>query len=405
MNGRGQRVCVLAPIGRDARLSVEMLQGEGIDAVVCDTVDDLCRSITDEAGALLVAEEALRPDALRMLVDCLDQQPPWSDIAVIVLAGSQFTSSSERPLTVLGPLRNVTILERPVRRLILSRTVSIALRGRRRQLELRAYLDERAELLRREQLANRMKDEFLMTVSHELRTPLTSIYGWARMLVTGQIREDQKRRAIETIERNAQAQTQLVNDLLDVSRAISGKVRLDIQSVDLSQVVLAAVDSMQPAADAKGIDLQTILDPDAGPISGDRDRMQQVVWNLLSNAIKFTPMVAGRDRRQRHGKRHRPRIPAARLRSLPSGRLGHDAAARRSRAGPGDRATSRGAARRIRAGGKPRRRGRDDVPRADPADDCGARGRADAAARADRRRTRRLAVAPARRPSRAGRGR
>ena len=290
MSGRGQRVCVLAPIGRDARLSVEMLQSEGIDAVVCDTVDDLCRSITDEAGALLVAEEALRPDALQMLVDCLDQQPPWSDIAVIVLAGSQFTSSSERPLTVLGPLRNVTILERPVRRLILSRTVSIALRGRRRQLELRAYLDERAELLRREQLANRMKDEFLMTVSHELRTPLTSIYGWARMLVTGQIREDQKRRAIETIERNAQAQTQLVNDLLDVSRAISGKVRLDIQAVDLSQVVLAAVDSMQPAADAKGIHLQTILDPDAGPISGDRDRMQQVVWNLLSNAIKFTPM-------------------------------------------------------------------------------------------------------------------
>ena len=176
-----------------------------------------------------------------------------------------------------------------MRRLILSRTVSIALRGRRRQLELRAYLDERAELLRREQLANRMKDEFLMTVSHELRTPLTAIYGWARMLVTGQIREDQKRRAIETIERNAHAQTQLVNDLLDVSRAISGKVRLDVQSVDLSQVVLAAIDSMQPAADAKGIRLQTVLDPDAGPISGDRDRMQQVVWNLLSNAIKFTP--------------------------------------------------------------------------------------------------------------------
>ena len=289
MIGPGQRVCVLAPIGRDARLSVEMLQGAGIDAVVCDSVDDLCRSITEAAGALLVAEEALRPEALRTLVDCLDRQPPWSDIAVIVLAGSQFTSSSERPLTVLGPLRNVTILERPVRRLILSRTVAIALRGRRRQLELRAYLEERADLLRREQLANRMKDEFLMTVSHELRTPLTAIYGWARMLVSGEIREDQKRRAIETIERNAHAQTQLVNDLLDVSRAISGKVRLDVQSVDLSQVVLAAVDSMQPAADAKGIRLQTILDPDAGPISGDRDRMQQVVWNLLSNAIKFTP--------------------------------------------------------------------------------------------------------------------
>ena len=289
MSGSGQRVCVLAPFGRDAALACDMLRNEGITAVACGTVEDLCASIDEDAGALLVAEEALRPEALQKMVDCLDRQPPWSDIAVIVLAGEQFTASSERPLVVLGPLRNVTILERPVRRLILTRTVTIALRGRRRQLELKAYLEERAELLRRERLASHMKDEFLMTVSHELRTPLTAIYGWARMLVTGQIREDQKRRAIETIERNAQAQTQLVNDLLDVSRAISGKVRLDVQSVDLRQVVLAAVDSMQPAADAKGIQLQTILDPDAGPISGDRDRMQQVAWNLLSNAIKFTP--------------------------------------------------------------------------------------------------------------------
>ena len=177
MSGTGQRVRVLAPIGRDAPLSCEMLRGEGIDATVCGTIDDLCASINDEAGALLVAEEALRPEALKSLVACLDQQPPWSDIAVIVLAGSQFTASSTRPLTVLGPLRNVTILERPVRRLILARAVAIALRGRRRQLELRTYLEERADVLRREQLANRMKDEFLMMVSHELRTPLTAIYG------------------------------------------------------------------------------------------------------------------------------------------------------------------------------------------------------------------------------------
>jgi signal transduction histidine kinase/ActR/RegA family two-component response regulator len=289
MTAAGQRVCVLAPTGRDAVLACEILRSEGLDARSVSSVEDLCASINDEAAALLIAEEALRPRALQALVDCLDRQPPWSDIAVIVMAGGEFASSDERPLMVLGPLRNVTILERPVRRLILIRTVSLALRGRRRQLQLKSYLEERAELLRREQAANRMKDEFLMTVSHELRTPLTAIYGWAHMLVTGQIHEDQKRRAIETIERNAQAQTQLVNDLLDVSRAISGKVRLDLQPVDLNEVILAAIDSMQPAADVKGIGLQTMLDPNAGPISGDRDRMQQVVWNLLSNAIKFTP--------------------------------------------------------------------------------------------------------------------
>src|SRR5437762_1455676 len=105
MTGSGGTVCVLAPIGRDAELSVAMLEAEGIHATVCQTAEDLCAAITDTAGALLVAEEALRPEALRTLVSCLDRQPPWSDIAVIVLAGSQFTSSSERPLTVLGPLR------------------------------------------------------------------------------------------------------------------------------------------------------------------------------------------------------------------------------------------------------------------------------------------------------------
>ncbi len=158
-----------------------------------------------------------------------------------------------------------------------------------RTLELRQALDAEQSARREAQDANRLKDEFLMTVSHELRTPLTALYGWARMLATGEIREGQERRAIEAIERNASAQTQLVNDLLDVSRAISGKLRLDVRGVDLSTVVAAAIDSIQPAAEAKKIRVQTILDPNAGPIVGDPNRLQQVVWNLLSNAIKFTP--------------------------------------------------------------------------------------------------------------------
>jgi signal transduction histidine kinase/CheY-like chemotaxis protein len=284
----GERVLILAPIGRDAALSCAILREAGFDAAVCARMEELVAAVTDDAGALLVAEEALTPAALKTLVDALDHQPAWSDVPLIVLAGGEFSTSSLRPLNVLGPIRNVTILERPVRRLIMTRTVAIALRSRRRQLELRAYIEERADLLRREQLANRMKDEFLMTVSHELRTPLTAIYGWARMLVTGQIRDDQRQRAIEIIERNAQAQTQLVNDLLDVSRAISGKVRLAVGAVDLNQVITAAIDSMQPAADAKGIRLEVLTAPHAGAVVGDRERLQQVVWNLVANAIKFT---------------------------------------------------------------------------------------------------------------------
>jgi signal transduction histidine kinase/CheY-like chemotaxis protein len=296
MTGRDERVLVLAPTGRDAALTCTILRGEGVTAEECPSVVELCRSITDGAGALIIAEEALPPSAVQLLGRTLDHQPPWSDLPVLVLAGGEFSASSVRPLNLLGPLRNIMILDRPVRRLILARTVAVALRARRRQYELRAYLDERATLLEGERTAraaaersNRMKDEFLMTVSHELRTPLTAIYGWARMLVTGQIREEHKRRAIEAIERNAHAQTQLVNDLLDVSRAISGKVRLEIRAVDLAAVIAAAVDSIQPAADAKGIQVETDFDPAAGAISGDEARLQQVVWNLLSNAIRFTP--------------------------------------------------------------------------------------------------------------------
>jgi signal transduction histidine kinase/AmiR/NasT family two-component response regulator len=295
MTTREDRVLVLAPVGRDAALSCAILKHAGIEAEVCPSIESLCEGLEDAAGAAIIAEEALPPDAVARLVRTLDAQPPWSDIPLILLAGDEFGASSIRPLHVLRPLRNVMILERPVRRLILTQTVAIALRARRRQYQLRAYLEERAQLLENERAArataervNRMKDEFLMTVSHELRTPLTAIYGWARMLVTGQIREEQRQRAIETIERNAQAQVQLVNDLLDVSRAISGKVRLDVRRVDAGGVVLAAVDSIRPAADAKGIHLNVAVDEHAGSISVDAGRIQQVVWNLLSNAVKFT---------------------------------------------------------------------------------------------------------------------
>ena len=137
--------------------------------------------------------------------------------------------------------------------------------------------------------ANRLKDEFLATVSHELRTPLNAILGWSRMITTGVLDETKRGRATETIERNAVAMAQLVEDLLDVSRIISGKMRLEIESVDLGKVVEAAIESIRPAALAKEITLRSIIEPAPGPLLGDPNRLQQVVWNLLSNAVKFTP--------------------------------------------------------------------------------------------------------------------
>lgn len=165
-----------------------------------------------------------------------------------------------------------------------------------REAELQAQIEDRSRLLSNEkqarseaERANRLKDEFLATISHELRNPLNAIMGWAHMLRLGKLTPANVERAVETIYRNAKSQSQLVADLLDVSRIISGKLRLDVRTVDLIYIVNAAIDSIRPAADAKGIRLQTILDPATGPISGDADRLQQIVWNLLTNAVKFTP--------------------------------------------------------------------------------------------------------------------
>jgi len=163
-------------------------------------------------------------------------------------------------------------------------------------IERKRVDEERLKLLASEQVArseaeaaSRSKDEFLSTLSHELRTPLTAMLGWARMLKTGRLDEETKRQALEAIERNASAQQQLIEDILDMSRVISGKLRLKVRPVDLDKVVEAAVDAILPAATAKDIRVQRILDSAACSVSADPIRMQQVVWNLLSNAVKFTP--------------------------------------------------------------------------------------------------------------------
>jgi signal transduction histidine kinase/CheY-like chemotaxis protein len=151
------------------------------------------------------------------------------------------------------------------------------------------YEDEILEAKRAAEAATLAKDEFLAMVSHELRTPLTAILGWARMLQTGRLDEQMAVRALDSIERNAESQNQLIGDLLDFSRIISGRIRLEVRRVEMARVVEAAVDVVSPAADAKGIKLQTTLDTKVGPVSGDPERLQQVMWNLLSNAVKFTP--------------------------------------------------------------------------------------------------------------------
>ena len=155
---------------------------------------------------------------------------------------------------------------------------------------------EKRQLLEKERIArneaeraSQLKDEFLATLSHELRTPLNAILGWSQLILSGTMKNEDVRRGLETIERNARAQNKLIEDLLEMSSIISGKVRLDMQRLDIASLVEAAVESVNPTAQAKGIIVQKTIDRRISPISGDFNRLQQVFWNLLSNAIKFTP--------------------------------------------------------------------------------------------------------------------
>ena len=137
--------------------------------------------------------------------------------------------------------------------------------------------------------ANRLKDEFLATVSHELKTPLTSILGWAQMLLSAELDEAKAAKALKVIERHARLQVQLINDLLDVSSIVAGKLRLDVRPVAPSPIIESAIETVRPAADAKSIRIHTKFDPTVGLIVADPDRLQQIVWNLMSNAVKYTP--------------------------------------------------------------------------------------------------------------------
>ncbi|MDO9018467.1 MAG: ATP-binding protein [Deltaproteobacteria bacterium] len=285
-----RRVLVLAPIGRDASLMLKVLAHDGLSAEACGDVVCLCREIDRGAGAVVLTEEALTPDGVHSLVESLGRQPAWSDLPLVVCtwAGAVSHASAGRLRAVVSR-GNVTLVERPTSARTFVSAMRAALNARERQYELRDVMEERERLLRDAEEASRLKDEFLATVSHELRTPLTAMLGWSQMLRSGGLSEAKRRMALETIERNARAQAQLVDDLLDVSRIVSGQLRMEMAAVEPAQFVEQAAESVRVAADAKGVALELAIDPDAGPVLGDTARLQQVAWNLLVNAVKFTP--------------------------------------------------------------------------------------------------------------------
>src|SRR5436190_1079358 len=294
-----RRTLVHAPVGRDAGLTQEVLARADLPCHVCPDVENLCLELDNGAGAIILTEEVLDRPGLRQLARALEQQPAWSDIPVLVFAGGDQSRASLRTLPTLELLRNVTLLDRPVRVAAVVSTVRAALRARERQYELRDVLVALHAARDESERANRLKDEFLATLSHELRTPLNAILGWVSMLRQAPVSAERLPHILEIIERNAQAQARLIGDVLDVSRIITGRLRLNRELVLPQDLVESAIENVRPVADAKHIEIRVHVD-DMRPIHADRQRMQQVLWNILSNSLKFTPSGGRLDVRTRH---------------------------------------------------------------------------------------------------------
>jgi PAS domain S-box-containing protein len=257
------------------------------DAIISKTLESIVTSWNNGAQRIFgyTADEMIGQSITKLIPPGHDDEEP--SIIARLKKGERIEHYETQRVTKDGKIIDISLTVSPIfdteGRIIGASKVARDISDRKRSEER-----ERIALKRAEE-ANRAKDEFLATVSHELRTPLTAILGWVKMLATGPMDPATSKKALEVIERNVRAQSKLVEDLLDVSRIISGKLRIETKPIDPAAIINAAVDVIKTAAEAKHIKLQTTLDSSVGMIFGDFERLQQVVWNLLSNAVKFTP--------------------------------------------------------------------------------------------------------------------
>jgi signal transduction histidine kinase len=275
-----ERVLVLAPTGRDAVLTCQLLAQEGLLCIACADEAALFQEIEHGAAVAVVAEEALRPRTLHTLHEVLGRQGPWSDLPLILF--SRDTGTNDSVLSGVGLFSNATILERPVRINTLLSSVKTAQHTRRRQYQVRDLLDRQAE-------ADRRKDEFLAMLGHELRNPLAAIRNALWVLDEIGAKSEQAVRQREVIGRQTRHLVRMVDDLLDVSRVTLGKISLKRRAVDLEEIARRCLNELDMAALAAGhgLDLRVVTEP--VPVEGDPVRLEQVICNLVQNAIKYTP--------------------------------------------------------------------------------------------------------------------
>lgn len=295
-------ILVLAPRGRDASVIAQVLFPLGLPTVLCGNLKELVGQLDELAVCAVVTEETLLDDGVGDLQDWIRNQPQWSDFPFVVLATKQVGRRHSDAAEALANLGNEILLERPLNAETLISSVKSARRSRGRQYETRDHLELQQEIvtenrrlyeaervaLAEAEAANTAKDEFLATLSHELRTPLSAILGWTYILQRRREELGTLARGVDIIERNAKAQARLIEDLLDMSRIVAGKISLELEPVVAALLIDQVIATVTPNAQAKGVTIDRDLSDDLVPVLADSHRLQQVLWNLVTNAVKFT---------------------------------------------------------------------------------------------------------------------
>ena len=292
-----QRVAIIAPVGQDAPAISELFAGVGVETTIITDMRECCQSIL-EVDALLMTEEGLELAGLSDLLNELANQPPWSELPVIILSSGGESRLAKLFEMTAPASASIMLLERPIATSTLLRALHVALRSRRRQYQVRQLLEEQRQTAEREQRlreaaeeAVRMKDEFLATMSHELRNPLNVIVGYSDLLLrSNEIKASPHLHRMSTaMRRSALAQSRLIRDLLDLSRLRSKKLTLNLETVSLIESVNNALETVRNDAAAKGITFDIQAPEEPLFVEGDPLRLEQIAWNLLTNSVKFTP--------------------------------------------------------------------------------------------------------------------
>ncbi len=290
MSNLNERILVFAASNKDAESTCQILSRSQIECTKCTTLENLLNELRRGAGAVILAKEVLNLDSIAVLSRFLNQQPTWSFLPLIILIGAgDLALGNSESLKLLKPLRNTTLLERPVRIGTLTSVAQSALADRRRQYEVRDLVAALEASKKEAVEANQAKSVFLANMSHEIRTPLGAILGFSEILMEPEVTAQEREIYINTIKRNGSLLTALIDDILDLAKVESGKIAVETISISVSDLLREVMLALEPRALAKNVPLSVTLAADVPKeINTDPVRLKQVLINIIGNAIKFT---------------------------------------------------------------------------------------------------------------------